>query len=1407
MKVTLLKRCSVSRPQKHCKKILVSFILLFCMAAAFSFFSLKKADALTFKTATIGDVTWGYLIDNGIKNGPASRVQIYGQDIAQSLVIPASFTDEYGTHDVVSIGQGTVSNEDSFLQKCTISNIIDIDASACTKLKKVNDFSLYERAYVRSFILPKNVEYYGAYVLSGCVGTTVTLPNPNVTFGGTYDGDATFRVPVPSSAVDFVGKTYGDKKILPDGTTPFRIDLSYEGADEEKKVRRDYVYLCDSYNKEDNVLGAVASLTELPEKTTYDFTGFYRSTDAAGKGEGEKYIDERGKLVSSVTFDGDMTLYAGFVPKKYKISYGNLDGSETSTDTFYGSYTYGTGCRLPADIKKEGYSFAGWYTTEDFQEDTRILEIPASASGVYKLYARWIPVHYRVVLDKNTEDENVTGTFEDIDAVYDTAFTLPDKTYERPGYVFTGWKVQGKDTVFGKGQTVNGNLASGSGVTVRLLAQWEAGTGTEYTVNCVYEGLTEDGNVTESHVYTGTTDTVVTPDPALWKRAGFVTPVKQSLTIKGTADAVLTYTYKRQEYHVTLNTADGINALSLTDGSVTRTQAGSYAYLYGQKISFSCTVSPGYTFEKWTVTAGSVSSELNNGVPAGCITVGTSDVVLTPSVSANADTKYTVRCVYKGLPGTEDEVTEHTFTGITGSLVFPGPSRWKKEGFSTPEVKSLAVAGDGKAVLTYTYNRMQYAVSVEKGTGVSNVQGEGTYYFGQKVTLSFDTQDGYAPDGFTYESASVTGAVQTDNSLVFTLGAEDAVVSAKALPRTYPLEYVLNGGTVKGDCPEEYTHGKETTLPANVTKAGFRFLGWYLDEKFTGDPVKTIGKTETGYITLYARYGTGNYTISYDTDGGTIQSGSVTEYKFNNPVTLPSDVTKKGYTFLGWWDGEKMVKEISASDYGDKEFLALWQDNASTRVNIPDGDGYEFDTDGTDVAKAAYPENSDTGYYYTKLSTVEKTIYGALFNYYRFIPEKKELGNTDSVLVSADSRYAKENAYNAAAAMILDHPEIFWLRYLVFAGCNENDGTWYGRFTPVWAYDETMAKADAISYHGYFVTGLSDIGIKTADTAYDKVRKIHDYIVKYYSYNNTGYTLNEKTANDTRSVGRMLSSKTGCCEGYAGLFKVYCDYYGIKCIEVVSDSHMWNMVTLDGKTWYGVDVTSDDSWANRAFFLKGTSVFSESNDKIFKITNEFYTTSAYGKFAAPAVSKTDYGTSKPSAASKTDTALPRKNTKHTVSGITYAITKTGRTGGTVSVAGLRKKTVVSVTIPSTVKISGCTFKVTAVNANALKGCKKLKKVTVGANVTKIGNKAFAGNKKLSTVIIRGKKLATIGTKAFYGCRSLKKLVLKTTVLKKVGKDAIKGIHKKAIIDVPKQSVRKYRKLFGKKGYVKGMKIK
>lgn len=69
------------------------------------------------------------------------------------------------------------------------------------------------------------------------------------------------------------------------------------------------------------------------------------------------------------------------------------------------------------------------------------------------------------------------------------------------------------------------------------------------------------------------------------------------------------------------------------------------------------------------------------------------------------------------------------------------------------------------------------------------------------------------------------------------------------------------------------------------------------------------------------------WNITYVTDGGTIGGLYPVTYTKGTVTVLPTDVTKPGYTFLGWftaYTGGVQVKQIEATETGDKTFYARW---------------------------------------------------------------------------------------------------------------------------------------------------------------------------------------------------------------------------------------------------------------------------------------------------------------------------------------------------------------------------------------------------------------------------------------------------------------------------------------------------
>lgn len=190
--------------------------------------------------------------------------------------------------------------------------------------------------------------------------------------------------------------------------------------------------------------------------------------------------------------------------------------------------------------------------------------------------------------------------------------------------------------------------------------------------------------------------------------------------------------------------------------------------------------------------------------------------------------------------------------------------------------------------------------------------------------------------GYTFKewNTSIDGfGVRFVSGDTFVVGKYNTTLYAIWEPKTYSITLDKNGGEYRtGDViPSSYTYGVATDLP-EVRKEGYVFEGWYDSQNVKYD---YITKTTDGDLKLTAKWNVKNYTITYKTFGGTINSGLGESYNIEQGAILPTDVTKTGYVFEGWYDSYKpttdtpevwgnKVEEVLSTEKGNKIFYAKW---------------------------------------------------------------------------------------------------------------------------------------------------------------------------------------------------------------------------------------------------------------------------------------------------------------------------------------------------------------------------------------------------------------------------------------------------------------------------------------------------
>jgi uncharacterized repeat protein (TIGR02543 family) len=135
--------------------------------------------------------------------------------------------------------------------------------------------------------------------------------------------------------------------------------------------------------------------------------------------------------------------------------------------------------------------------------------------------------------------------------------------------------------------------------------------------------------------------------------------------------------------------------------------------------------------------------------------------------------------------------------------------------------------------------------------------------------------------------------------------------------------------------------GAALTAPDPVpTKEGHSIEGWYYDNNGTETKWNFDTDTVKCTMTLKAKWELSTYSVTLQTDGGTIAIGKeVTGYTYGTGAVLPTtnDITREGYRFDGWYADSSFsgspVTEITGTDTGNKTFYAKWTRNTTPIIS------------------------------------------------------------------------------------------------------------------------------------------------------------------------------------------------------------------------------------------------------------------------------------------------------------------------------------------------------------------------------------------------------------------------------------------------------------------------------------------
>ncbi len=308
------------------------------------------------------------------------------------------------------------------------------------------------------------------------------------------------------------------------------------------------------------------------------------------------------------------------------------------------------------------------------------------------------------------------------------------------------------------------------------------------------------------------------------------------------------------------------------------------------------------------------------------------------------------------LPGV-DKITRNGYT-------FGG--WYDNEGLTGEPYTVIPSGSTGPKTFYAKWMANTYTVEFEPNGGTINGSYVTNYTYGEGAALPTDVEkSGYTFAGW-YENDQFDGSAVT---AISDTEYGDKTYYAKWMSKTYSVTFNTNGGTINGSYVTEYSYGEGAELPTDVEKSGYTFAGWYENDRFEGSAVTAISDTEYGDKTYYAKWMSKTYSVTLNTNGGTIKSGNVTNYSYGEGAALPTDVEKSGYTFAGWYENEELtgsaVAAISDTEYGDKTYYARWTSKTY---------GITFNTDGGTI-KGSYVTNYTYGEGAVLPTDVEKSGY------------------------------------------------------------------------------------------------------------------------------------------------------------------------------------------------------------------------------------------------------------------------------------------------------------------------------------------------------------------------------------------------------------------------------------------------
>ena len=672
------------------------------------------------------------------------------------------------------------------------------------------------------------------------------------------------------------------------------------------------------------------------ERTGYSFAGWNTVSAPTESEPGTAFEpDENGVIQGN--FTEDTILYAQWKINTQTVTYNaNAEDAEGSMEPQ--AVNYNTETELTENgFTRTGYKFTGWNTEQTPTEDTPGTAFTPDENGVIRgiftadtiLYAQWEPMTYTITFDGNGADE---GTMDPVDVVFGEANVLPENTFSRTGYSFTGWMDQnGKTYTDGQEEVlVEEDLT--------LTAQWQIDS---YTVKFEVDGgQLEQGYESQITVEYGTEITLPSATkPGSTAESWLIEDTDERYAFGAkysvTGDVTFIPDWTAIEYTIKFIDHDGEVLQESTwnygdtpayagDSDPSRADDDYYSYVFTGWAPEIAMVTGDATYTaQYSRTAITHTLHFDANAPEGTEASGTMDDLTINGVTATA------------VPENIFTVEGYTFTGWNTESDGSGDSyNTESEVISTSDVTLYA-----------QWEINEYTITWQDDAG--NTIGTTRVTHGETPSFTDPIKEATNQYSYTFKGWSPTPTAATG----------DATYKAEFTEtvRTYTVTWkngdeVLKTNTVAyGTTP---VYDGETPVKEATSQYNYSFKGWSpAVTEVTGDATYTATFDET----------LRSYTVTWKDENGeeleideNVLYGATPVYDGETPSKEAT--AQYTYTFKGWkFNDEEEVQTTLSPVSGDTIYTAAYEETVNKyAITFKDEDGSVLKTE--DVAYGELPE-------------------------------------------------------------------------------------------------------------------------------------------------------------------------------------------------------------------------------------------------------------------------------------------------------------------------------------------------------------------------------------------------------------------------------------------------------------------